>query len=74
MYLWIKNLLDTRNPVRVYESTGAAETTTWLYTENGQNFLEENGERAETVFTDKENDPLFYNNPRIVRLGVSYSF
>lgn len=74
MYLWIKNLLNTRNPVRVYESTGTAETTTWLYTENGQNFLEENGERAEILIRDKENDPLFYNNPRIVRLGVSYSF
>ena len=79
LYLWIENLLDRKNPVRVFESSGSSETTTWLTTDNGVNFVEnqpteELKEDVKTLYEQAEKSPLFWANPRTIRFGVVYSF
>ncbi len=75
--LWILNLLDTRNPINVYSSSGSATTTSWLNTEDGQTYLV----NAATAGLDglglyrlAENDPGLFTNPRLVRFGISANF
>jgi len=73
VYLWIENLFDARNVVRVYESSGDGETTTFLSTENGEQFATR-GPDAVEVYQDKERNPNNFSKPRMVRLGLVYQF
>ena len=81
-YLWILNLLDTDNVIDVYEGTGLADNTGWLATVPGQEFVstypdedpmygDMNGEQQ---YEFKQNDPLNYGIPRMIRFGVRMSF
>ena len=73
-YVLILNLLNRKNPIDYYTSTGNSETTGWLVTPNGQEFIDTYGEAGKEKFLDKERDPTNYNIPRIVRFGVLLSF
>jgi len=76
-YLWVLNVLDQRNPIAVYSSSGSAETTNWLSTNEGQGYLETAASRGvdgEALYRLAENDPTNYSNPRLVRFGLRTSF
>lgn len=79
-YLWVQNLLDRKNPVFVYESSGQANTTGWLSTTPGLNFLSGNqsvsfqGHDIEQLYNFRENDPTNYANPRIIQFGLKFLF
>jgi outer membrane receptor protein involved in Fe transport len=81
LYLWVLNLFDRDNVIDVYESTGRPNTTAWLNTDEGQNFIEANAEptersglSGEELWRLKEHDPLNYDTPRQIRFGVRVNF
>ncbi|MEP7027365.1 MAG: TonB-dependent receptor [Candidatus Eisenbacteria bacterium] len=73
-YVWVLNLLDRRNAVAVYESSGSAQTTNWLNTEAGQAFLAQQGAAGQTTYDLAQTNPLLYGNPRLVRFGLRLGF
>jgi outer membrane receptor protein involved in Fe transport len=74
-FAWVLNLLDTKNPVGVYTSTGSTESTNWLNTEDGQTFITNTaGKNGEALYHLAENNPNLYSNPRLVRFGIRTNF
>jgi len=81
LYVWVLNLFDRDNVVDVYESSGLANSTTWLETEAGQSFIANNadptdvtGLTGEQKYQVAQNNPLNYDTPRQIRLGVRWLF
>ena len=76
-YVWVLNLLDTRNPIQVYGSSGSATSTGWLDTEDGQTYLQtaaDAGRDGQLLYDLAQNNPNFYTNPRLVRFGLRTNF
>jgi outer membrane receptor protein involved in Fe transport len=73
-YVWVLNLFDTDNAVDVYEGSGLADNTLWLSTPPGQDFLQTHGEEGLEKYTLKQNNPLNFDTPRQVRLGLRVLF
>ena len=73
-YVWILNLLDTRNDITVYQTTGDAATTGWLSTEEGRTWAQANGPEAVALYKLAENDPTNFGIPRQVRFGLKMDF
>ena len=73
-FVWALNVLDTRNPIAVYTSTGSTESTNWLNTDEGQTFVGTQGSAGEQLYRLAENNPNLYSNPRLVRFGVRTNF
>ena len=73
-YVWVLNLLDRKNAVAVYESSGSAETTNWLNTEAGQAFLAQQGSVGAETYALAQSNPSLYGNPRLVRFGMRVGF
>jgi outer membrane receptor protein involved in Fe transport len=73
-YVWVLNLLDRKNAVAVYESSGSAETTNWLNTEAGQAFLAQQGAEGAEKYELAQSNPALYGNPRLVRFGLRLGF
>jgi outer membrane receptor protein involved in Fe transport len=77
VYIWVLNVLDRKNPVSVYRSSGASSTTEWLTTADGQAYLatmQNRGIDGQQLYELAENDPTRYANPRLVRLGLRATF
>lgn len=81
IYVWVLNLLDRDNVVDVYESSGLANSTTWLETDPGQSFIANNsavtdvsGLTGEQKYKIAQENPLNYDTPRQIRLGVRWLF
>jgi len=71
-YVWVLNLLDARNPVQVYGSSGSATSTRWLDTEDGQNYLTTAagaGQDGQLLYDLAQNNPNFYTNRAWFRFG-----
>jgi outer membrane receptor protein involved in Fe transport len=74
-FVWALNVLDTRNPIAVYTSTGSTESTNWLNTEDGQAFAANTADKSGSqLYNIAENNPNLYTNPRLVRFGVRTNF
>jgi outer membrane receptor protein involved in Fe transport len=79
-YLWVKNLLNRKNVYVVYESTGRPNSTGWLDTPSGQDFVsgfstpDATGLNGEQKYLLKENNPQNYGNPRMILFGLRMSF
>ncbi|GAI87215.1 unnamed protein product, partial [marine sediment metagenome] len=72
--VWILNLLNRKNPISFYSSTGSPGTNGWLVTPNGQEFIETFGEEGKRKYLEKERNPNNYNIPRLVRFGILINF
>jgi len=78
-YVWVLNLFDRLNKIDVYESTGQANSTAWLETEDGQAFIRSTAEPDWTGYTGLEKYQLIQNNPNSfgeplqIRFGVKVS-
>jgi len=79
-YVDIRNLLNTENQLSVWESSGTAETTYWLDSDEGQAWLaDREGETflgdltAEEIYRLKEENPNNFGNPRMFMFGVNIS-
>jgi outer membrane receptor protein involved in Fe transport len=76
-YVWVLNLLDTRNAIQVYGSSGSATSTGWLDTADGQTYLQtaaEAGRDGQLLYELAENNPNHFTNPRLVRFGLRTNF
>jgi outer membrane receptor protein involved in Fe transport len=73
-FVWVANLLDRRNAVTVYASSGLPDETGWLSTPEGQAWLESNGADARERYELAQRDPRNFAAPRIVRFGLRTSF
>ncbi len=79
-YVMVKNLLNRDNASTVYESTGRANTTGWLNTSEGQDFVantstpDGTGLTGEEKYNIKENNPQNYANPRMILFGIRMAF
>jgi outer membrane receptor protein involved in Fe transport len=73
-FIWVLNVLDRKNALAVYESSGSAETTNWLNTNDGQDFLARQGDAGRQVYELAQASPDLYSNPRLVRFGLRVGF
>jgi outer membrane receptor protein involved in Fe transport len=76
-FLWVLNVLDTQNPVTVFNSSGSPETTGWLNTPDGQQYLDNaaaHGKDGLAAYRLAEADPNLFANPRLVRFGIRTNF
>jgi outer membrane receptor protein involved in Fe transport len=73
-YVWVLNLLDRKNAVAVFESSGSAATTNWLNTQAGQAFLASQGSIGAETYELAQANPALYGNPRLVRFGLRLGF
>ncbi len=70
----VTNLFDTENYVSVWESSGDPGTTYWLYTNEGQAWLDAQGEEGEAKYLLREDDPNNWSVPRMVHFGVNVRY
>lgn len=76
-FVWVLNLLDSKNAYRVYTSSGSADATGWLDTDEAQNYLQgaaANGKDGLAAYKLAEANPTLFGNPRLVRFGVRTNF
>jgi hypothetical protein len=73
-YLWVENLLDADNAVRVWRSTGSPWTTGFLETENGKTKAEGKGEQWVQDYMSLERNPSNFGIPRLIKLGLKVNF
>ncbi|MFC1476257.1 TonB-dependent receptor plug domain-containing protein [Candidatus Zixiibacteriota bacterium] len=80
VYLEVINVFDRKNALNVYQSTGEPDNCGWLDTDAGQNWLNSDpgpdwtGLDREEKSHLKENNPLNYDTPRQIRLGMRVNF
>ena len=80
VFTWIKNVLDRDNITSVWQVSGSPNSTGWLETEEGQDFIEEfsepdrSGLTGEQKYIIKEKNPQHYSCPREVYFGLKVSF
>lgn len=79
VYLWVNNLLDTRNVVNVYAATGSAEDDGFLSSPLGEQQISEanslgSGQSFIDLYSASLQNPNLFSRPRTVRLGVRFSF
>ncbi|MEW5702630.1 MAG: TonB-dependent receptor [Candidatus Zixiibacteriota bacterium] len=79
--LWIINLLNRKNVLNVYTSSGLPNSTGWLETPDGQRLRDSYDEShdssqltGEQKYTLREDNPLNYDVPRQIRAGLKVSF
>ena len=69
-YLWIQNVLGSKNVNRVWRSSGDPYTTGFLNTAEGQAAILSNGEGYRQDYESLERDPINFGIPRLIRLGL----
>lgn len=75
VYVWVINVFDRENVVEVYEGSGLADNTGWLATSEGQNYVSQfASEDGEAKYNIKQRNPMHYDTPRQVRLGLRMNF
>ena len=74
VYLWVINVFDRKNAVEVYEGSGLADNTGWLATADGQSFASQYGADGVAKYNIKQRNPMHYDTPRQVRLGLRVNF
>ncbi|MGH9878301.1 MAG: hypothetical protein ACRD5H_11740, partial [Nitrososphaerales archaeon] len=80
-YVWIKNLFDRDNAVAVWEFSGRPNSSGWLETPEGQQFVANYDEVDDTSgltggekFEIAQFNPQNYSNPRMIFFGMRASF
>lgn len=73
-YIWVQNLLDADNAVRVWRSTGSPYTTGWLNTDEGKAIIANLGEGYRQDYESLEKNPANFGIPRMIRLGLKVNF
>lgn len=74
VYLWIVNVLNTKNIVNIYTATGLPDNDGFFGTDAGQQYVENNGANARALYDYLVDAIGNYGTPRIVRLGARLTF
>ncbi len=70
VYLWVLNVLNTKNEVNVYPFTGDVDNNGWLDSNEGRSWQQTASPSEIELYRKRENNPFNYNAPRQVRLGL----
>ena len=70
LYVWVLNLLDTKQIVNVYPFTGDVDNNGYLDTADGQKWQANATEEEIALYKKRENNPFNYGAPRQIRLGA----
>ena len=70
VYVWIINLFNRANIVNVYPATGVANANGWLFSADGQQWLQSATVSDVYLYTRRELNPFNYGVPRQIRLGI----
>lgn len=70
LYVEVWNLLNNRNPVKVFASTGQPDTDGYLSTQNALTLTTRERQQYEYVMKDN----LHYSNPRWINVGCKVEF
>jgi len=77
-YLWVLNLLDTRNAISVYTGTGSPNTTGFLDTPSGQvaaaDLQTKYGIAIDPAYALAQQNQTLFVNPRLIRFGLRMGF
>jgi len=80
-YFWVLNVFNRTNVLDVYRGTGKPDDTGWLDTDEGRNYISQYSNvtdnsrmTGEQKYRFRENDPLNYDTPRQIRLGMQVTF
>ncbi|MDP4176317.1 MAG: TonB-dependent receptor [Bacteroidota bacterium] len=75
-YVWIENLLDSKNVVNVWRSTGDAYTTAWLNTSEAQKIAQSKADPQSFIedYKSLERDPYNFGIPRMIKVGLKVNF
>jgi hypothetical protein len=75
------NVFNRANVLDVYSATGSPDDTNWLATADGQSHASDTQTvtdssrmTGEQKYRFRENDPLNYDTPRQIRLGMQVTF
>ncbi len=76
LYLWVQNVLNTKNIVSVYRYTGRPDDDGWLESSEGLRTIRSQYDPQAYIdqYRIKVNSPNNYSNPRLVRLGLVFNF
>ncbi len=74
-YIWVQNLLDNKNVVAVYESSGKPDVTGWLQTDEGALFAQNTADQNGAYYYGlKEDNPRNFAGPRVIYFGIRMGF
>jgi len=73
-FVWVQNLLDTKNVQGVYRATGLPSDDGFLSTAGGQQFLGSSVPVAATLYQHRNRGLGNYGIPRLTRIGVRLDF
>ncbi|MHB1050671.1 MAG: TonB-dependent receptor [Bacteroidota bacterium] len=74
VYLWVVNVLNTKNIVNIYTATGLPDNDGFFSTDAGLSYVRENGQNAQSLYQYLVDDVANYGTPRIIRLGARLTF
>lgn len=74
VYIWVVNLLNTKNIVNIYTATGLPDNDGFFSTVAGKDYVAEKGSDAKKVYDYIVDDVNNYGTPRIIRLGARLTF
>lgn len=74
VYVWVINLLNTKNITNVYSATGLPDNDGYLNTVAGQTYLDVYGSQAANLYNYLIDVPGNYGTPRVIRLGARLTF
>jgi outer membrane receptor protein involved in Fe transport len=73
-FLWIQNVLDTRNTQNVWRFSGLVDNDGFLATAGGVQFLESAPPSSEVYYQHRNRNLNWVGIPRLTRLGVRVDF
>ena len=76
IYLFVRNLFDTRNILNVYRATGNVNDDGYLNAAQFQNTIElQNSEETyRYLYALRANNPFNFSIPRTIKLGIKLDF
>jgi outer membrane receptor protein involved in Fe transport len=76
VYLLVQNVTNAKNITNVYRATGNPDDDGFLTSNLGEEFVSNttNPQSYLDLYSAKMDNPAFYTLPRIIRVGLQYSF
>jgi outer membrane receptor protein involved in Fe transport len=74
LYVWVVNLLNTKNITNIYTATGLPDNDGFFSTANGKLYADQQGADAKKLYNYIVDDENNYGTPRIIRLGARLTF
>jgi outer membrane receptor protein involved in Fe transport len=74
VYVWVVNLLNTKNIVNIYSATGLPDNDGFFSTAQGKEYVEKQGDNSKKLYDYIVDDLANYGTPRVIRLGARLTF